>query len=465
MDETKQTEQNEYQFIREKIVSKRKSRIKRFFLWSCGVFVLAVLFGVVSRFCFIASEPLVNKMLGLSPTPVPTQPVRNQILLPSSQEEPTPTQEPDEPPATTQEPNHIDIAQGTEPGENIPSDKPPLETPEHSAGVGIAGYLAIHQEIRRIATNAASAIATITVTTERTDWFEQIYEESTTLSGVIVGDNGVELLILTEASPLLSADEVSISVGGYTTEDTVLFASDIHYDLAVIGIDYASIPAQNLEMINYAVFGESHSLFVGTPVIAIGNPNGYSGSFELGTVTARNSYAYVADNRLDLFNISIPDYENGTGVVVNTSGEIIGLITHAFKEGINQNLNTAIGISRVKPVIEALVNGQRMNYFGVVAEELTDELREAAQTKIGMCVTEVISGSPAEQAGIRKGDIVRIIERTPMNSIVTLRTLLDECEEGEEIRVTMLRKGQRAYTEVETRVVVKEKSLPLPDWK
>lgn len=461
MDETKQTEQNEYQFIREKIVSKRKSRIKRFILWSCGAFVLAVLFGVVSRFCFVASEPLVNKILGLSPTPVPTQPVRNPILFPSSQEEPTPTQEL---PAATQEPVHVDITQGTEPENTLPDPLLP-DVPEQGAVAGIGDYLAIHQEIRRIATNAASAMATITVTTERTDWFEQIYEESTTLSGVIVGDNGVELLILTEASPLLSADAVSVSVGGYTTEDTVLFASDVHYNLAVIGIDYASIPAQNLEMMNYASFGESHSLFVGTPVIAIGNPNGYSGSFELGTVTARNSYAYVADNRLDLFNISIPDYENGTGVIINTSGEIIGLITHAFKDGINQNLNTAIGISRMKPVIEALVNGQRMNYFGVVAEELTEALREEAKTKIGMCVTEVLPGSPAEQAGIRKGDIIQIIERTPMNSVVTLRTLLDECTEDEEIRVTMLRRGQRAYTEVETRVVVKEKSLPLLDWK
>lgn len=461
MDETKQTEQNEYQFIREKIVSKRKSRIKRFILWSCGAFVLAVLFGVVSRFCFVASEPLVNKILGLSPTPVPTQPVRNPILFPSSQEEPTPTQEL---PAATQEPIHVDITQGTEPENTLPDPLLP-DVPEQGAVAGIGDYLAIHQEIRRIATNAASAMATITVTTERTDWFEQIYEESTTLSGVIVGDNGVELLILTEASPLLSADAVSVSVGGYTTEDTVLFASDVHYNLAIIGIDYASIPAQNLEMMNYASFGESHSLFVGTPVIAIGNPNGYSGSFELGTVTARNSYAYVADNRLDLFNISIPDYENGTGVIINTSGEIIGLITHAFKDGINQNLNTAIGISRMKPVIEALVNGQRMNYFGVVAEELTEALREEAKTKIGMCVTEVLPGSPAEQAGIRKGDIIQIIERTPMNSVVTLRTLLDECTEDEEIRVTMLRRGQRAYTEVETRVVVKEKSLPLLDWK
>ena len=71
MDEMKQTEQNEYPFIREKIVSKRKSRLKRFAMWSACVVVLAVLFGVVSRLCFVASEPLVNKLLGLSPTPVP----------------------------------------------------------------------------------------------------------------------------------------------------------------------------------------------------------------------------------------------------------------------------------------------------------------------------------------------------------------------------------------------------------
>jgi len=469
MDEMKQTEQSERPFIREKIVNKRKSKIKRFLLLSCGAVVLAALFGVVSRFCFVVSEPFVNKMLGISPTPVPTQPLRNEVTLPLSQEEPTPMvgvvdseQVTWTPEKDIEEPDATKLEDGKQDGEMEPF---PTRNPELGNTVGIGDYIALHQEIRRIATNAASAIATITVTTERTDWFEQVYEEKTTLSGVIVGDNNVELLILTEASPLLNADDVKVTVGGYTTDNTMLYMSDSHYNLAVIGIDYASIPSQNLELINYAVFGESHSLFVGTPVIAIGNPNGYAGSFELGTVTARNSYAYVVDNRLDLFNTSIPDYVNGSGVIINTAGEVIGLITHAYKEGINQNLNTAIGISRMKPVIENLVNGRKMNYFGVVAEELTDELREEADSRIGICVTEVIPGSPAEQAGIRKGDILQIIERTPMNNVLTLRILLDEYVEGDEMQVTMLRKGPRAYTEVETVVVVGEKNFPLMDWQ
>lgn len=482
MDEIKQTEQSELPFIRETIVNKRKSKIKRFLLWSCGTVVLATLFGIVSRFCFVVSEPFVNKMLGISATPVPTQPLRNEVTLPHSQENPSPTQPVQQPGDS----NLGELNQGgssekgnsDSPADDIPEDGPqengrpgsetesyPMKEPENGNPAGISDYIALHQEIRRIATNAASAMATITVTTERTDWFEQVYEQETTLSGVIVGDNNVELLILTEASPLLNADTVKVTVGGYSTENTVLYMSDHHYNLAVIGIDYASIPSQNLELINYAVFGESHSLFVGTPVIAIGNPNGYVGSFEIGTVTARNSYAYVVDNRLDLFNTSIPDYTNGSGVIINTAGEVIGLITHAYKEGINQNLNTAIGISRMKPVVEKLVNGRKMNYFGVVAEELTEELREEADARIGICVTEVIPGSPAEQAGIRKGDILLIIERTPMNNVVTLRTLLDKCAEGDELQVTMLRKGPRAYTEVETVVIVGEKNMPLADWQ
>lgn len=463
MDEMKQTEQKEHSFIREKIVNKRKSKVKRFILLCCAAVVVAALFGVVSRLCFIASEPFVNKILGISPTPVPTQPIRNQITLPSSQGDPT--QAPAEPVDVTQTPEHVDIEEGEKQEATDITEVSPTPIPESGTVSGISDYIAIHQELRRIATNAASAMATITVTTERTDWFEQIYEESTSISGVIVGDNGVELLILTEANPLVNADAVKVTVGGYTTEESVLFMMDSHYNLAVIAINYASIPAQNLENINYAVFGESHSLFVGTPVIAIGNPNGYIGSFEIGTVTARSSYAYIADNRLDLFNTSIPDYEDGTGVIISTSGEIIGLITHAFKEGINENLNTVIGISRVKPIIEKLVNGKKMNYFGVVAEEMTDSLRETANTKIGISVTEVIPGSPAEQAGIRKGDVIQIIERTPMNNVLALNSLLEERAEGDELRVTMLRKGPRAYSEVETVVVVGEKSMPFLIWR
>lgn len=453
MDEMKQTEQNEYPFIREKIVSKRRGRAKRLLLTGVGVVVLAMIFGVVSRLCFVASEPVVNMLLGVSPTPVPNQPVRNQVVLPSRDETPTAGAENSDISAPTQEPSHVEISQGAK---EEPNPQPGDEAPPEEHIAGIADYVAIYQEIRRVATNAASAMATVTVTTERTDWFEQVYEESTTLSGVIVGDNGVELLILTEASQLMNSDSVKVTVGGYTTSETVLYAADEDYNLAVIGIDYASIPARNLEQINYAVFGESHTVFVGTPVIAIGNPNGYTGSFELGTVTARNSYAYVADNRLDLFNTSIPDYTNGTGVIINTNGEVIGLITHSFKHGINQDLNTAIGISKMKPAIEKLVNGQKMNFFGVVAEEITESLAEEIESKTGIRVTKVISGSPAEDAGIREGDIILRVNEEEMNSILSLRALLDTCEENE-FTVKFLRKGQRMYTETEATVVVREK--------
>jgi len=457
MDEMKQTEQNEFPFIREKIVSKRRSRVKRFIMLSGCVVVLAVLFGVVSRLCFVASEPLVSKLLGLSPTPVPTQPVRNQVVLPSRQEEPTAGAQHADRITPSAGPSHVEIEQG----EKTEPDKQPDETvtdvPETGYVAGIADYVSIYQEVRRVATNAASALASVTVTTERTDWFEQVYEESTTLSGIIVGDNSVELLILAEASPLMNADGVKVTVGGYTTSETVLYAVDEDYNLAVIGIDYASIPAQNLELINYAVFGESHTLFVGTPVIAIGNPNGYTGSFELGTVTARNSYAYVTDNRLDLFNTSIPDYAGGSGVIINTAGEIIGLITHSFKHGMNQNLNTAIGISRMKPIIEKLVNGQMMNFFGVVAEELSETLSVEVGREVGLQVTEVAPGSPADTAGIRKGDIILSVNGETMNSILSLRMLLDASEVGDECTVQMLRKGQRVYTEAEVVVVIQTK--------
>lgn len=467
MDENKhaeQTEQKDYRFIRETIVKKQKSRIKRIALLGAGVVLMAILFGVVSRVCFILSEPLANRLLGITPSAVPTQPQRNTIVLPSQQEQPT----------TALEPSHIEIVQPDENDTKEPTkddagiDKDGTEEgtkPEvteladnsESTLAGIRDYVAIYQEIRRVATNAASAMATITVTDKRKDWFEQEYEESTTLTGVIVGDNNVELLILTEASALLNAETVKVTVGGYTTEETVLFSSDENYNLAVIGIDYASIPAENLERINYAVFGESYSLFVGTPVIAVGNPNGYVGSFELGTVTARNSFAYIADNRLGLFNTSIPDYENGSGFIINTAGEIMGMITHAFKEDKNKSLNTVIGISRLKPVIQSLVNGLQMNYFGVVAEELTEEQQAQMRSKIGIVVTKVLRESPAEQAGIREGDVLLIIEKTPMNSAASLRTLLDESEEGAALRVILLRKGAIAYSEQETTVTVRKK--------
>ena len=177
MEEINKTEQKEHSFIREKIVYKKRSKIKRFLGFGCGVIVLAVVFGVVSRFFFIISEPFANKMLGISSS-VPTQPIRNQITLPSSDGVLTPTSGAMKDEHISPGASQIEIVQGED--EDGLGTVPPNET-EQDTTSGLGEFIAIHQEIRRVATNAASAMATITVTTERSDWFEQVYEESSTL--------------------------------------------------------------------------------------------------------------------------------------------------------------------------------------------------------------------------------------------------------------------------------------------
>ena len=129
-----------------------------------------------------------------------------------------------------------------------------------------------------------------TVPTERL--FNETYEDSTLTSGIIIGNNGLELLILVSADRLTDADRIEVNVGGYIAAGTVT-AYDEDYNLAVIGVAYNTIPEKNIAKIDTAKFGESYNTYVGAPVLAIRKSKWIFRIFELGYITSIGSYAYL----------------------------------------------------------------------------------------------------------------------------------------------------------------------------
>lgn len=454
MDEKKpQTEQGEYQFIREKVIRKKRSRLLRLVLLVSGTIFLAVLFGFCARLVFSLSEPYVNIILGITMTPTPTQPEKIPVQIASTVPSPTITVTPvptvTTVPTQTEEPGEDEACATEAPA---PTQIPPIIV-ENRINATLSDFIMIYQDIRKLAESAAAAIAPVNVITNGTDWFNETYEDSTLTSGIIIGNNGLELLILVSADRLTDADRIEVNVGGYIAAGTVT-AYDEDYNLAVIGVAYNTIPEKNIAKIDTAKFGESYNTYVGAPVLAIGNPNGYSGSFELGIITSSGSYAYVIDDRLELINTSISDHQNGDGVLINTSGNIIGIITHKFKKDLNAEINTVVGISRLKAVIEQLVNEQQMNYFGITAEEIPQEVQKENGLTEGIYIRDVAAGSPAEQAGVKKGDILTSLNEEPVKTVAGFHTKLTACIPGDVVNVTVNRAVQQLYTEITLQAVI-----------
>lgn len=426
MSEKKNVETEEYQFIREKIATQKKTRYKRWILSGVCVVIFAIVFGFVGRLTFVKSEGLVNKILGITPTETPPIITKTPITIPpvTVTNAPTPTLSPT--------PTPTDIPEVTSEPEN----------PKDNEVSSIDTVVELFEIVSEVARNATKYMSQMVYVKTSTDWFGEVLENDTVGSGIIIGDNGVELLILVDSTRAAEADRIDVIIAGRRIKDLKISASASEYGLAIATLSLEELTGAELEKIEYAVFGDSSTVSVGTPVIAIGNPNGYYGTFELATITSQGENVYLTDNRIAIYNTGIAENLAGDGVLINLSGQIVGIITHNFKESKNENVISMVGINNLKYTIQNLANNSASNYFGVVVKEAPQSVLEKNNLTYGLYVTEVKEDSPAEKAGIKKGDIITSLDNRVVSSVDDFARYIEAAEEGKIISVDLMRSGE-----------------------
>ncbi len=466
-----------YTFIQEKIMPKKKKKLKRFAAAFFGTVTLACVFGVVAQVVFVCSEPLILRLLGMD-----SDSGRQQVVLPSG-EPGASGQDPSGSGETVQGTDSSDSAQ-TSPGTENPTENPTgmpssgdssdsglvtTEPSEHEdseeetviieqrVDADLTDYTSIFADVRKLIAQVSSSILTVTSVTNGMDWFNDPYEEREATSGIVLADNGTDLLILVSLDRIEEADRIEVEINASLSLEASILSYDRDVNLAVIRIPLASIPEVNRNLIQPAEFGESYSISVGTPILAVGSPNGHEDSAELGMITSKGSSIYIVDNRLDLFNTDISDSEYSDGVIVNMRGKVIGIITHTLKEGLNEEISTSIGISKIMPVIQRLVNNEDRIYFGIHGEEPPREILDQAGVENGIYVNEVESGSPALRAGIMSGDMIVRIETTQITSMTTFYNTISSYSAGESVQVLLRRQSQGSFRDVTVTVELAKK--------
>lgn len=476
MNTVKHGPEKEFSFIQEKVVTRKKNKFRKFLLSFGITLFLAVIFGVVARITFIKSGTLLFTLFGLDEVE------RQQLLIPSdypqdsesagtSGQEPEVSGTPDtqkdseQKPTVGQETNNDKDPETDTTGEGEKSSeeeqqeqKNTITYVEQKVDATIEDYQNMYLELKKLANQCSYSLATVTAVESGVDWFNDSYETRQTTTGIVIGENNVDMLVLTTLDKVLNADALEVTFSGNTSMEGKLWDYDEDYNLAVIAVELKSIPAQQLSMITPAEFGESYTLSIGTPIIALGNPNGYSGSMELGMITSKGSTYSVVDSKLDLFNSDITNNELSGGVIINLNGEIIGIITNTLKEDLNENISTAIGITRIKSMIESLANKKDRVLFGIKGEDIPITVLQEVGIENGIYVTEVVTDSPAFEAGIRQGDIITLMNESKVNSITSFSTLINEQLVGDTVKVTVQRMSKQVLKEMEFEVILQKKN-------
>jgi len=326
-------------------------------------------------------------------------------------------------------------------------------------------------DVSDIVSNCMPSVVSITNvgTTEfRTFFGTYEQERQSSGSGIIIGQNDTELLIVTNNHVIANAKEISVyfnSDGEEADDDNVISAkvkgTDPSKDLAVIAVKLSDISQETMDIIKIATIGDSSALRVGEQVVAIGNAYGYGLSVTTGIVSALNREVSVTSdgqtitNRLIQTDAAINPGNSG-GALLNSKGELIGINSVKFISEDVEGMGYAIPITDVESIIGDLMNKvtrdkveeEDQGYLGVSdLVDVTQSVSESYNMPVGVYVRTVIEGLGAEKAGMQAGDIITKVDGTPISGYAQLKEALTYYSAGETVSVTFQRSGSSGYEE------------------
>lgn len=301
---------------------------------------------------------------------------------------------------------------------------------------------------------------------ETTSFWGQQYssEGSSTGSGIIVGQNDTELLLVTNCHVVEAAEELTVQFVDGSQVQAQTKGTDADKDLAVIAVQLNDIDSETMSEIAIAKLGDSDELTVGEPVIAIGNALGYGQSVTTGVVSALNRPIAASSSQM---GTSQKDAQvntfiqtdaainpgNSGGALLNIKGEVIGINSNKIGGSTVEGMGYAIPISDAKPIIEDLmtkqtrlkVNEDSKGYLGITGIDVVAEYSMVYGMPQGVYVSSVTEGTGADKAGLIKGDIITALNGEEVKSMDDLKEELSYYAAGTTVELTIMQGSPTGY--------------------
>lgn len=285
-------------------------------------------------------------------------------------------------------------------------------------------------------------------------------------SGIIVSEDDDYLYIATNNHVVADSEELTVQFDDDSVVKAEIRGMDPDDDLAVVRVKKADLGKDTYSNIKIATIGDSDSVVVGSPAIAIGNALGYGQSVTTGIVSALNRTVTTQDsqtgetvtnNKLIQTDAAINPGNSG-GALLNENGEVIGINSVKYSSTEVEGIGYAIPMSVAKPIIESLIqDGKYTNenqaYLGIKGGDVSSEM-VAYGFPQGVYVSSVSAGSGAANAGLQEGDIITAIDSTKISSMTELQSALKSYQAGDKVTLTVARQSGRQYEESKVEVTL-----------
>lgn len=317
-------------------------------------------------------------------------------------------------------------------------------------------------DVSTVVSNVMPSIVSITSTYESSGYGVFSSQESTGCgSGIIIGKSDTQLLVVTNYHVIQNASKLSIGYIDDTFSDATVKGYDSDSDLAVLCVDLDELDSATIDSIKISTLGDSDSLLVGEQAIAIGNALGYGQSVTVGYISALDREVSLEDKTMNLLQTDAAiNPGNSGGALLNTKGEVIGINSVKYSNTSVEGMGYAIPISIAAPIINELVNqevipDEEKAYIGISGATVTDEYYQRFGMPVGVYVSSVSEGSPAEDAGICAGDIIVSFDGKDIESMESLQNYVSKKRAGDEVEVVIQRSDEKGnYKEVTQKVTL-----------
>lgn len=416
---------DKYDLYTEKI--KEKPSVKYRFWFELGkMFLAAVFIGIVASAVFLA----IVKTVGVEYKTDGGD--RQQVTIPLDDHQ--------------QESTAAETKSGMEQTESAGNEEGSPGKQETEAGMETYRYVAgIIKEI-------TPSMVTITAINHSEDPLFAVRQNRVELPGIIIADNEVEYLILSDYA-VKNVDSVQVTFFDGTTIDGQLVHADSITDMAVIAVPHNKIARGTRDALVIAELGNSYTLKQGEMVIAAGSFYGIKSAVDFGIAISTKEVMYDVDSRHGLIYTNMDGEADCTGFLFNENGQLIGNISNKYStDGI-----VAYGISDLKLRIQNLSNRKPIGYMGIIGYDVDENFAEENNMPAGAYVSSVEINSPAYYAGIMNGDIITDISKRTITNVYNVERALCEFGPGTEVTVTVQRKGKNGYVPIEYTLTISEK--------
>ena len=333
-----------------------------------------------------------------------------------------------------------------------------------------SGSSSSSSNVASVVNEVMPSVVSITSTIQSSNYYGFGTQESEGAgSGFIVAKTKDNLMIATNNHVVSDATSLTVGFVDDTTAKATVVGTDSSADLAVISVKIKDIKDSTASQIKVATLGSSDDLKVGEEVVAIGNALGYGQSVTTGVVSAKNREVSLTDGTMNLLQTDAAiNPGNSGGVLINMDGQVVGINNAKLEDTSVEGMGYAIPITTAKTILTDLMNANSVStkdaaFLGVVGRDINESYSSALGIPSGIYVSQVVSGSPAEKAGISAGDVITKFEGNNVSTMSGLKEKLALKKANTKVKITFKRANQSGTYEEKTVTVTLGKKSDFSD--